>query len=116
MKKGNLRLQLTLILFIFTAMVLLAGCSGSVEKNVVGKWMEAGKPGYAEFSADKSLKLNDGKQEYTGTWSMGEKNQLKLQFTAMGKPQNVTWDKVTIKGDSMTITLGVTEYKFNRSK
>ena len=116
MKKSNIRFQFALILFISVAMFLLAGCSGSVEKDVAGKWTETGKPGYAEFSADKSLKINDGKSDYTGTWSIANKNQLNLQFTAMGKQQNVTWDKVTIKGDTMTFTLGAMEYKFNRIK
>jgi|WetSurMetagenome_2_1015567.scaffolds.fasta_scaffold722967_2 hypothetical protein len=116
MKKSDTRSKLTLILFIFTAMVLLAGCSGSIEKGVVGKWIQTDKPGYIEFSANKSLVLNDGKSVFTGSWSVVDKKQLKFQIMAMGKQQNVIWDKVNIKGDNMTITLGSMEYNFKRSK
>jgi len=116
MKKSDTRSRLTSILFIFTAMVLLAGCSGSIEKGVVGKWMQTGKPGYAEFFANKSLVINDSKSEFTGSWSVVDKNKLNLQFMAMGKQQNVTWEKVSIQGDNMTITLRSMEYNFKRSK
>jgi hypothetical protein len=34
----------------------------------------------------------------------------------MGKQQNVTWEKVSIQGDNMTITLRSMEYNFKRSK
>jgi hypothetical protein len=116
MKKSDTRSRLTSILFIFTAMVLLAGCTGSIEKGVVGKWMQADKKGYAEFFANKSLVINDGKSEFTGSWSVVDKKTLNLQFVAMGKKQNVTWKKVSIQGDTMTITLGSMEYNFKRSK
>ena len=116
MKKSDTRSRLTSILFIFTAMILLAGCSSSIEKGVVGKWMQTGKPGYAEFFANKSLVINDGKSEMTGSWSVVGKNTLNLKFMAMGKQQDVTWKKVSITGDNMTITLGSMGYDFKRSK
>lgn len=105
--QANQRNILQIIFYItgiFAAVLLLFSCSRSIDKTIVGKWIEEGKPGYFEFLADQSIVVDDGQTKAVGKWIAVDKNRIKAEFTQMGRQSVLFFDDITIRGDTMTMT------------
>jgi hypothetical protein len=66
------------------AILCLASCSRSPDKQIVGRCLEVGTPGIVAFHEEGTVEVSDGQTELSGKFSLIAPGKLKLELIGKG--------------------------------
>jgi hypothetical protein len=104
----------------YLALLLCAavGCSGRLERAIVGKWQMTSENTTMEFFPDGTYTFAGGPLNLTGTFKPVASDKIKIEFSGLAALGGPTVWTASIAGDDLTWTTpdGKTTLKFRRVK
>jgi hypothetical protein len=94
----------TVRLLSLLTLMLLVSCSRGPDKQILGRWQEAGTSSIATFHEDNTVELSTGKGGASGKFSFITPNKLKLELMVKSSMIGPQVYEVTISSNKMTWT------------